>query len=90
MFTNTDDIEIMDYQFAGLKKVKADVLSTRKAYKTATKRIPNYAWFLCGMRLHRSPLFFWRSKRISLKIFDRQRDKVYIPGKFSEPQPWHG
>lgn len=29
MFTNTDDIEIMDYQFAGLKKVKADVLSTR-------------------------------------------------------------
>lgn len=69
MFTNTDDIEIMDYQFAGLKKVKADVLSTRKAYKTATKRIPNYAWFLCGMRLHRSPLFFLEIEAYKSKNF---------------------
>lgn len=64
MFTNTDDIEIMDYQFAVLKKVKGYIYEQtcyrhKRLIKQQTKRIPNSAWFLCGMRLHRSPLFFW-------------------------------
>ena len=41
MFTNTDDIEIIDYQIAGLKKVNKGNIYEQTCYTLDTKGLEN-------------------------------------------------